>query len=215
VSELVHKLFAIHDALAKAGLAHAFGGAIALAYCVNEPRGTRDLDVNIFTPADNAERALRALPAGVKVTEELIEAAQRDGQTRLKWAGTPIDVFLDNHPFHEAVAKGVVWVPLEDREVPVLGCASLVVFKALFDRTKDWADIEAVVECTPAHGEAAASALAELVGDDDPTLQRLRSVLANPTRKNPYGLEPPVLRSGIGPPGTRDRRSGSAGKPSR
>lgn len=190
MSELVDKLFAIHDALAEAGLAHAFGGAIALAYCVEEPRGTRDLDVNIFTPAADAERALRALPAGVEVTEELIETVQRDGQARLKWAGTPIDVFLDNHPFHGAVAEGVVWVPLEDREVPVIGCSSLVVFKALFDRTKDWADIEAVVECTPADGEVAAKALAELVGDDDPTHQRLRSVLANPVRKNPQGLEP-------------------------
>ncbi len=192
MSELVDKLFAIHDALAGAGLAHAFGGAIALAYCVEEPRGTRDLDVNIFTPADNAERALRALPAGVEVTEELIKVAERDGQTRLDWAGTPIDIFLDSHPFHEAVAEGVVWVPLEDREVPVLDCASLVVFKAVFDRTKDWADIEAVVECTPAHGEVAATALAELVGDDDPTHQRLRSVLANPVRKNPLGLEPAI-----------------------
>jgi hypothetical protein len=189
MSELVAKLFAIHDALAEAGLAHAFGGAIALAYCVEEPRGTRDLDVNIFTPAADAERALRALPAGVEVTEELIETVQRDGQARLKWAGTPIDVFLDNHPFHGAVAEGVVWVPLEDREVPVIGCSSLVVFKALFDRTKGWADIEAVVECTPADGEVAAKALAELVGDDDPH-QRLRSVLANPVRKNPQGLEP-------------------------
>jgi hypothetical protein len=190
VSELVDKLFAIHDALAGANLAHAFGGAIALAYCVEEARGTRDLDVNIFTPADDAERALRALPAGVEVTEELIEVAKRDGQTRLDWAGTPIDIFLDNHPFHEVVAEGVVWVPLEDREVPVLDCASLVVFKALFDRTKDWADIEAVVECTPTQADAAAKALAELVGDDDPTHQRLRSVLANPIRKNPQGLEP-------------------------
>lgn len=190
MSELVDKLFAIHDALAEAGLAHAFGGAIALAYCVEEPRGTRDLDVNIFTPAANAERALRALPVGVEVTEELVEAAQRDGQARLDWADTPIDIFLDNHPFHEVVAEGVVWVPLEDREVPVLGCASLVVFKALFDRTKDWADIEAVVECTPVQGDAAAKALAELVGDDDPTHQRLKSVLANPIRKNPQGLEP-------------------------
>lgn len=192
MSELVDKLFAIHDALAGASLAHAFGGAIALAYCVEEPRGTRDLDVNIFTPAAEAERALRALPAGIRVTNGLIEAAKRDGQTRLDWAGTPIDIFLDNHPFHEVVAEGVVWVPLEDRDVPVLDCASLVVFKAVFDRTKDWADIEAVVECTPAHGEAAATALAELVGDDDPTHRRLRSVLANPVRKNPLGLEPAI-----------------------
>jgi hypothetical protein len=190
VSELVDKLFALHDSLSEAGLAHAFGGAIALAYCTEEPRGTRDLDVNVFTPATNAERALAALPGEVAVTEENVEAMKRDGQDRLWWDGTPIDVFLDNHPFHEAVAEGVVWVPLEGREIPVLDCASLVVFKAMFDRTKDWADIEAVAECTPDQVEAAAATVAKLVGDGDPAYQRLKSVLANPIRKNPRGLEP-------------------------
>jgi len=194
MSELVNKLFAIHDALAEAGLAHAFGGAIALAFCVEEPRATRDLDVNIFTPAANAERALHALPSEVDVTDELIEAVRRDGQARLDWNGTPIDVFLDSHPFHETVAEGVVWVPLEDREIPVLDCASLVVFKAVFDRTKDWADIEAVVESAPAQAERAAAALAEMMGEENPSHRRLRSVLANPVRKNPHGLEPPALR---------------------
>jgi hypothetical protein len=177
MSELVEKLFAIHDTLTDAGLAHAFGGAIALAYCTEEPRGTRDLDVNIFTEAANAKRAMGALPAGVDVTREKIEAVLRDGQTRLMWDGTPIDVFLNNHPFHEAVAAGVVWVPLEGREVPVLDCASLVVFKAMFDRTKDWADIEAVAERSPGQVEAAAVAVAELVGEDDPACERLAAIV--------------------------------------
>jgi hypothetical protein len=159
------------------GVAHAFGGAIALAYCTEEPRGTRDLDVNIFTEAGNAERVLATLPTGVKVTQNKIEAVHRDGQARLMWDGAPIDVFLNNHPFHEAVAEGVVWVPLEGREVPVLDCASLVVFKAMSDRTRDWADIEAVAERSPAQVEAAADALAGLVGEDDPVCERLAAIV--------------------------------------
>jgi len=176
MSELVDKLFVIHDALTEAGLAHAFGGAIALAYCTVEPRGTRDLDVNIFTDAANAERALAAMPERVKVTPKNLAAVLRDGQDRLMWDDTPIDVFLNNVPFHEAVAEGVVWVPLAGREVPVLDCASLVVFKALFNRTKDWADIEAVAERSPAQVEAAAVAVAELVGEDDPACERLAEI---------------------------------------
>lgn len=93
------------------------------------------------------------------------------------WDGTPIDVFLNNVPFHDAVAEGVVWVPLAGREVPVLDCASLVVFKALFNRTKDWADIEAVAERSPAQVEAAAVAVAELVGEDDPACERLAEIV--------------------------------------
>jgi hypothetical protein len=176
MSELVDKLFAVHDSLTAASLAHAFGGAIALAYCVEEPRGTRDLDVNIFTDAANAKGALEALPDGVRVAGKDIDAVVRDGQTRLWWDGTPIDVFLNNLPLHEAVAAGVVWVPLAGRDVPVLDCASLAVFKAFFDRTKDWADLEAIARATPKHIEKAAGTIADLVGDEDPAYLRLKGL---------------------------------------
>jgi hypothetical protein len=178
VSELATKLFAIHDALSAAGLAHAFGGAIALAYCTEEPRGTRDLDLNIFSDASRAETALAALPDEVSVTPTDIETVAREGQARLWWDDTPIDVFLNNHPFHEAVAGGVTWVLFDQRKIPVLDCASLVVFKALFNRTRDWADIEAVSERSPADIDKAAAVIEEMLGDGDPIYRRLAS-LAN------------------------------------
>jgi hypothetical protein len=177
VTDLVEKLFAIHDSLTAAGLAHAFGGAIALAYCVEEPRGTRDLDVNIFTPASNAETALGALPDGIEVGASEVEKVRRDGQTRLGWAGTPIDVFLSSIPLHDAVAAAVVWVRLAGREVPVLDCASLVIFKALFGRTQDWADIEKVVDRAPGAARQALETLADLVAEDDRAYKRLRGLL--------------------------------------
>ena len=177
MSELVEKLLAIHDSLTAKGQQHAFGGAISLAYCVEEPRGTRDLDVNIFADAADAETVLAGLPEGVTLTAEDIEVVKRDGQTRLDWDGTPIDVFLNNLPLHESVANAVVWVPLEGRQIPVLDCASLVIFKAFFDRTKDWADIEAVAVATPEDIEIAATAIASLTSEDDPAVQRLSSLL--------------------------------------
>jgi hypothetical protein len=176
MSELVDKLFGVHDALTAASLPHAFGGAVALAYCVEEPRGTRDLDVNIFCDAADARKVLEALPGGVGVTAEDIEKVERDGQTRLFWDGVPIDVFLNNLPLHETVATAVVWVPLEGRQVPMLDCASLVVFKAFFDRTKDWADIEEVAIATPEDIETAARTLAELVGEEDEAFTRLDAI---------------------------------------
>jgi hypothetical protein len=181
VSELVEKLFAVHDALAAASVPHAFGGAIALAYCVEEPRGTRDLDVNIFCDAADAAKVFAALPDGIKAADADVAAVERDGQARLFWDGVPIDVFLNNLPLHEAVADAVVWVPLEGRQVPMLDCASLAVFKALFDRTKDWADLEAIAVATPEDIESAARTLARLVGEDDPASRRLAAVsAANP-----------------------------------
>ena len=177
MSELVEKLFAIHDSLTGASVPHAFGGAIALAYCVEEPRGTRDLDVNIFVDAAKAKSTLAHLPAGVRVTEDDIATVERDGQARLKWDGIPVDVFLNNAPLHEAVADAVVWVPLAGREVPILDCTSLAIFKAFFDRTKDWADMEAIAQATPEGIDAAAAKIAELVGEDDPAVRRLESLI--------------------------------------
>jgi len=177
MSELVEKLFAIHDSLARASIAHAFGGAIALAYCVEEPRGTRDLDVNIFVDASRAAPALASLPEGVRVRDEDVAKVRRDGQARLDWDGTPVDVFFSYIPLHEAVAAKVVWVPLAGREAPVLDCASLAVFKAFFGRTKDWADLESIAESVPGGIDEAARTIADLVGSDDPAVERLKSLV--------------------------------------
>jgi hypothetical protein len=177
LSELVEKLFAIHDSLTKASVPHAFGGAIALAYCVEEPRGTRDLDVNIFVDAGKAKPTLACMPPGVRVRRKDVATVERDGQARLDWDGTPVDVFLNNVPLHEAVASWVVWVPLAGREIPVLDCASLAIFKAFFDRTKDWADMEAIAQATPEDIDIAAATIADLVGPDDPAVKRLESLI--------------------------------------
>jgi hypothetical protein len=118
------------------------------------------------------------LPAGVRVGDGDIEKVERDGQTRLFWDGVPIDVFLNNLPLHEAVSSAVVWVSLEGREAPVLDCASLVVFKSFFARTKDWADIEAVALATPEDIDTATATVAELVGEDDESYRRLAAIRA-------------------------------------
>jgi len=181
MSELVDKLFAIHDSLKARSLPHAFGGAIALAYCVEEPRGTRDIDVNIFCDAGDAQKVLEGLPDGVQVSADDVGRVIRDGQARLFWDGVPIDVFLNNLPLHDEVSNAVVWVPLEGREAPVLDCASLVLFKSFFDRTKDWGDIEAVAVATPEDVEAASRTLANLVGEEDESYRRLAAIrAANP-----------------------------------
>lgn len=176
--ELIEKLHAVHDELTAAGLRHAFGGAIALGYCVYEPRGTRDLDVNIFIPAERAEELAGALPQGVKVSPKDIADIARDGQTRLWWETVPVDVFLNNLPVHDDIAAEIRWVPLGGREVPVLSCESLVLFKAFFNRTKDWADIEAIAEVDRGILDRAADRVESLVGAEDEFVSRLRSLAA-------------------------------------
>lgn len=178
MSDLADRLVAVHDAFAAAGVPHAFGGAIALAYCTEEPRGTRDIDVNVFVEAATAADVLTKLPEGVTVRPADILAAQRDGQVRVWWEETPLDLFFDVHEFHREVSTGVRLVPFVGREIPVIDCAAVVVFKALFNRTRDWADIEAVLEADTFDRDAALRWVERLVGTDDPITARLARVLS-------------------------------------
>jgi hypothetical protein len=174
MSSLVDRLIAVHDALDKARLPHAIGGAIALGYCIQEPRGTRDLDINIFVTRARADEVFAVLPKGITVTLANVEQTQRDGQTRLMWDDMPVDIFLNVLPFHDEVATKVRSVVLAGRTIPVLDCSALTIFKAMFDRGKDWIDIEAMVEHGSIDVKRTAARIEELDGSDSHRAKRLR-----------------------------------------
>jgi len=164
MSELGDRLLAVHASLEQAGIPHAIGGAIALGYCTLEPRGTRDLDVNVFVGPEQVKQVFAALPSGVEFSGLSLEQAERDGQVRLWWAGMPVDLFFSVLPFHDEVARGVRQVPFEGSQVPVLNCTALAVFKAMFDRPRDWVDIEAMVEARTVDLDEAGRWVTEMAG---------------------------------------------------
>lgn len=173
MTSLVEKIIAVSESLTAADIPYAFGGALALAYCTEDPRGTRDIDVNAFVPAADAARVLAALPEGVRVPPGTAEVVATDGQVRLWWDDTPVDLFLDYAPLHVQAARGSRAVPFAGRQVNVLGAVELVLFKALFDRPKDWVDISAVVEAGAVDDpDAVRRGLVELVGRTDPRVER-------------------------------------------
>ena len=132
----------VHDGLVAAGIRHAFGGAFALLWCTGEPRTTVDIDLNIFVPPSDTQRVLDALPKEIKATDNEVTALMADGQCRLIFDDIPLDVFLDTTRFHDDLRLHVKEHELADRKLPFLGCNDLAVFKAFFNRRKDWADIE-------------------------------------------------------------------------
>jgi hypothetical protein len=175
MTTLVERIVAIERALTKAELPHAFGGALALAFHTEEPRGTRDIDVNVFVPPARAVDVLAALPREVTWTDADARRLAEDGQRRVFWGDTPVDVFLDYHRFHAVTAEHVVEVPFAGTTIPILGATELAVFKAFFDRTKDWADIEAMIETRALDPHRALGWLVDLLGDD-PRVERLRGL---------------------------------------
>jgi hypothetical protein len=146
---LVEKVVQLGAALRRARLAHAFGGALAFAY-YGEPRSTVDIDLNLFVGTARHERVMEILePLGVgraRNTAALI----RDGQARLWWGRTPVDLFFSYDPLHEAMRQGVRTVPFADTTIAILGPEHLLTTKVVFDRAKDWIDIKQMLVAVPA-----------------------------------------------------------------
>jgi len=161
-------VIALSRALAAARIPHAFGGALALAYYA-VPRATHDIDVNVFVPAERAGPVLEALAQlGVAAGGEAArrEIAER-GQTRLRWDGTPLDLFFSYDALHESAMRRRRSVPFgDDASLDVLAAEDLAIFKVLFDRPKDWTDLR---ELLFAQGDAF---------DADYALRWLRRILA-------------------------------------
>jgi hypothetical protein len=180
MTSLAEKIVAVHRALDDADLPHAFGGALALAFHVEEPRATRDIDVNVFLPRDRVADVFAALPPEVAYGERDEQEILTTGQVRLFWDDNPVDLFFSTHAFHDTAAAHVTDVPFMGIDIPVLGATELVVFKAFFDRTKDWADVEAMLDVGSVDGHRALGWLVDLLGTDDQRVARLRDLLDRP-----------------------------------
>ena len=82
-------------------------------------------------------------------------------------------------------------------EIPVLGPVELAVFKAMFDRTRDWADIEAMLSAQTLDVDETRAKLLELAGEfgraprpirrGDPARRRRRAARLTRIVKNPRG----------------------------
>lgn len=176
---LPEKIVAIHRQLDGARIRHAFGGALALAYYA-EPRATIDIDLNVFAPTDQWNEIGEALtPLGVKAADLDRVALERDEQCRLWWGRTPLDLFFSYDPIHEEMRKEAWKVPFGDTTLPILSPEHLTICKAMFDRPKDWLDIEQILVGAEHLDTGEIEAwLARMVGADDPRARRFEELKA-------------------------------------
>ncbi len=127
-----------------------------------------------------------ALPDPVRWSHEDVRQVQKVGQVRLFWDDNPVDLFFSTHAFHDQAASEIIEVPFAGTTIPILGATELTVFKAFFSRTKDWADIESMVDTGSVDLHRALGWLLDLLGPDDDRLVRMRALLERP----PPGDEP-------------------------
>ncbi|HEX5268589.1 MAG TPA: hypothetical protein VFW24_17625 [Acidimicrobiales bacterium] len=184
------RILILHEALDSARIGHGFGGAVALAYYVEEPRATRDVDVNVCVPTDESARVLAAMPTGVAVPDAAGEVVGRDGQIRLWWdgeSGIPVDIFFPQHAFHGEVEQDIHPVPFLGTEIPVISATHLTVFKALFNRPRDWPDISAMLQAGSVDTEAALGWVERLLGPESAPYERLTVLARSSTASGTAG----------------------------
>ena len=178
---LSEKVLLIEEGFRQRRVPHAFGGAIALAYYAT-PRATIDIDVNVFLSVDRADEVLGLLEGlgAEPLSQQERARLERDEQARVHWDATPVDLFFSYDTLHDSCLERRQRMPFgEDDTIHVLAAEDLLVFKALFDRDKDWRDIEELVFAMADELDAAyaKSWLERIVGEQDPRYRRLREVL--------------------------------------
>lgn len=164
----------------------AFGGALALAYYA-EPRATVDVDMNVFIAPDAVDRVSAVLSElGVTTSSDERRLVLQDGQVRLHWGTTPIDLFFAYDPFHFHAAERVRRVPFGNDWILVLAPEDLLVCKVVFNRRKDWIDVEQMLLLTAGSLDIddVRRWVAAIIGADDSRLSRferaVREVLGGP-----------------------------------
>jgi len=172
------------------GVPHQFGGAIALAWYRN-PRATTGIDINLTLPPDAVEPILQMLARiGVTVAAEDRMRIAADGQARLDWSGSYLDVFFATLGLHFEMAEHARVVRFGAVDIPILSPEDLIICKAVFDRPKDWLDIEEMLRWgTQVHAARTLGWVGDILGPQSEQYARLRELL-------PAGPATVALRSG-------------------
>lgn len=161
-------MIALANALNKAGLQFAFGGALALAYHIENPRATTDIDIDVLVEPteENVTELVKVLGGLFEIPDAKANELRAVGQVRFMWDEVPVDVFTHTHEFHHDIATHIEYVTFEGRTIPILSALHLAVFKAFFDRPKDWVDIQEMAYLPSFPRHAVIDWLRRLLGDD-------------------------------------------------
>lgn len=171
---------AIAGALEAAGIDHALGGALAFGLWA-VPRGTLDVDVNVFVELDGLGEVVSALDGlGVEVDPARArDEAAREGMFVAWWGPVRVDVFVPSIAFAWEAARTRRRVEIEGRPTWFLSPEALAVFKLLFFRPKDLVDLERLVEVQGPDLDAGYVRrwIVEMLGEDDERVGRWDAIV--------------------------------------
>ena len=165
------------------GVPYAIGGAIAYGYWA-VPRGTLDVDVNVFVEPEHLAPVFDALES---VDVERLDrstatrASEETGLFVVRVDGLRLDVFTPSIPFSRLAGETRCRVTIDGQDIWVLSAESTCVFKLLFFRTKDLADIEQLlaVRGTKLDRTFIREHLVDMMGEDDERVRKWDELVSN------------------------------------
>ena len=134
------------EQLESRGAEYAVGGAIALGYW-GVPRGTLDVDLTIFLSPERPTECVWLLQdLGCELSAaEALQSLRDHGFCSVKFAGMRVDVFLPTTAFYEAARARRKRLELGGQPIMAWDAETLAVFKMMFFRRKDLADVEQIL----------------------------------------------------------------------
>jgi hypothetical protein len=146
------------------------------------PRGTVDVDLNLFLPAGEVDAAVAAfVTLGITVDLEQARAAsRRDGMFVTTYGGMRVDVFTASIGFAWEAQRTRVRHAIEGRSAWFLSAEALAVFKLLFFRGKDLVDLERLVAVQERRLDTSyvRRHVVEMMGADDPRVAKWDEIVA-------------------------------------
>lgn len=158
-------------ALDAASVPYAIGGAIAWGIWA-DPRGTHDVDLNLFVEPAQLDPALDVMTAaGLQIDRARAHQADRDGEVLIGWSdGLRVDLFTPSIPFAWEAMKTRKRLSGPSGTAYYLSAEAISVFKLLFFRPKDLLDLEklVVVQGRDLDADYVRRWVVEMMGSDDP-----------------------------------------------
>lgn len=136
----------IAKSLDKGKITYAVSGAIAnMVWGV--PRATHDVDILVSTTALKPPKLIETFFAlGCEGDlKDAIHQARKDYLIRLSYGKSWVEIFLPAISYHHNVLKRRILVDIEGTPVWFITAEDLVILKLLFHRTRDIADVKALL----------------------------------------------------------------------
>jgi hypothetical protein len=173
----------VHHLLEREGVAHGFGGALALNQYV-DPRATRDIDLNAFVPWARRHEVVPVFAQLGFTPEQPLDDAIPVAGIRLRSPDTDyvIDVYFAIDEHYGTMRDRLVHRPFgSGRErLPFFSAEDIALFKVSLNRDKDWVDLRYLVrDGPPLDIDYIEATLISLRGPTmHPRIARLRALIA-------------------------------------